>query len=205
MRFATNLGYLFNTQRYLKAVAAASGAWEGILGTVLKGSPVYLEWALPRADAWSWLWGSNVGSCHISGGLYVVTTTATLLLLHNSNNNNNNNNNNHNRNFVFVSTYAHRFLGSNLILMILTLPQALQFSRQKLCSPSSLPMDHGGYVNFKRSGWLRPLQAAGVSRGARRSGCLHLSCRWLFIYLWINMNQEHTTSHQYGAMDAAIF
>lgn len=38
--------------RYLKAVASASGAWEGILGTVLKGSPVYLEWALPRADAW---------------------------------------------------------------------------------------------------------------------------------------------------------
>lgn len=38
--------------RYLKAVSAASGAWEGILGSVLKGSPVYLEWALPRADAW---------------------------------------------------------------------------------------------------------------------------------------------------------
>ena len=40
--------------RYLKAVAAASGAWEGILGSVLKGSPVYLEWALPRADPWTW-------------------------------------------------------------------------------------------------------------------------------------------------------
>lgn len=37
-------------RKYLKAVGAASGAWEGILGSVLKGSPSYLEWALPRAD-----------------------------------------------------------------------------------------------------------------------------------------------------------
>eukprot|EP00438_Fugacium_kawagutii_P018679 Skav217884 [mRNA] locus=scaffold67:96443:102716:+ [translate_table: standard] len=36
--------------KYLRAVASASGAWEGILGSVLKGSPIYLEWALPRAD-----------------------------------------------------------------------------------------------------------------------------------------------------------
>ncbi|CAK9064691.1 unnamed protein product [Durusdinium trenchii] len=37
-------------RQYLKAVAQASGAWDGILGTILKGSFTYLEWALPRAD-----------------------------------------------------------------------------------------------------------------------------------------------------------
>ncbi|CAE7240875.1 SPAC4G8.04 [Symbiodinium pilosum] len=37
-------------RNYLKAVAAASGAWDGFMGYLIRGNPVYLEWALPRAD-----------------------------------------------------------------------------------------------------------------------------------------------------------